>query len=62
VRQRRISRRFSLPVAPPEPRNASTPIDLPDAESARVVLAQLRQSGRIAYIRDEIPTRVELTD
>jgi hypothetical protein len=51
-----------LPVAPPETRIASKPIDLPDAESARVVLAQLRQSGRIAYIRDETPTRVEVTD
>lgn len=62
MRQRRINRRFLLPVAPPETRIASKPIDLPDAESARVVLAQLRQSGRIAYIRDETPTRVEVTD
>jgi hypothetical protein len=62
VRQRRLGRRFSIPVAPPQTRSASDAIDLPDAESARAKLAQLRQSGRIAYIRDEVPTRVELTE
>jgi hypothetical protein len=58
----RLILRFQFPLSPDARRRVSRAIDLPDAERARAFLIQARQSGRIAYIRDDTPYRVELVD
>jgi cell division septation protein DedD len=35
---------------------------MPDADKAREFVSRLRASGRIAYICDDAPHRVELVD